>query len=241
MDTGTRNAGVKHLPRHHRRVRLRQYYQHVVELRALALVDSHRVDRFVRGQADRGEAPHAAIGRRKVNTEAPARLRIRERNTDIPIKEALVVIVAGDHHRATRIPDPARINQSYPLEEGLQILIERRHTNRTTAVRAYDPKAIESSEHLRGWCLGPDALQIGPQAPTDSFREVCGELAGRWLRYPAQIRDAVVLEQVHCFSGVSVMYRARQGANAAVRPKAIALLKEDHSITNRRWRAGRRR
>ena len=74
-----RDGGVEQLAREHPRGRVGQQDGGGVELRALALVDGHRVDAVDRGQARRAELDDARRGARRRRSRARSRWRRRRR------------------------------------------------------------------------------------------------------------------------------------------------------------------
>ena len=68
--SGPGQSGVKKLAGEQGRFAIRQDHQHMLELRALALVDGHGIGRFVRRQAFAGYGPNGIRFRREVNQQA---------------------------------------------------------------------------------------------------------------------------------------------------------------------------
>ena len=91
------NAGIDELPAHDARHFVGKDHHHVAELRALRLVDRHRVDRFVLRQPDGRNLPRDTVLPGEADLLLP--IPVRQRNPAVAIEKRHVVIVARHHHR----------------------------------------------------------------------------------------------------------------------------------------------
>jgi len=115
---------------------------HVVELGALALVDSHRMNGLDRLEPDGCHEPHRLPGAVERNPPAGRRL---DHDAEIPVVEAEAVVVGGDEDRTSRVPR-ARRSGAGSGEPGVDARVPPLHAERSAPVRAEDPRLLEQRE-----------------------------------------------------------------------------------------------
>src|SRR5690606_12618453 len=193
---------------------------HFLELRALALVNAHCIDRFVRWQASCGQrACLAASGREKCAQRA---VPVGPDQAHIAVVELELMIVLGDENGATSIPLRPRRDDRFALERSEQALVDALDAERPLAVRAEYAKVLEALQGLFGAARLHPVAKARDGVSLESLEQRLGFRAPDqreiidWLRAGAG-------QQGHGCVGSSSVHREGKARDAAVGAEAVAL------------------